>query len=248
MENKGLTTKETRFIEEYLKDFNAAQAAIRAGYSANCAKQIGYENLTKPYLKTIIDRRLKELSLSAEETAKMMSDIARSSLNDYLVIRKVERRKKVKKKLSVVITEKREEMMFEQEFAALADLNPKEAKAHEENMKHMQREILRLELELKRNPKAYRIEYGDPELVDDVQIDLVKLAKDKEFGKIKSLQWSEFGPKVELYAADAMLDKIARVHGMYKDSLEIEDKNKIDPDKLSDDVIKALLAARKQNG
>jgi phage terminase small subunit len=44
----GLTPKQERFVQEYLIDLNATQAAIRAGYSAKTAKQQGSENLTKP--------------------------------------------------------------------------------------------------------------------------------------------------------------------------------------------------------
>ena len=43
----GLTAKQSRFVEEYLVDLNATQAAIRAGYSPDSAREIGCENLTK---------------------------------------------------------------------------------------------------------------------------------------------------------------------------------------------------------
>lgn len=43
-----LTPKQERFVEEYLIDLNATQAAIRAGYSKKSAKLIGHENITKP--------------------------------------------------------------------------------------------------------------------------------------------------------------------------------------------------------
>ena len=36
-----LTEKQQRFVEEYLIDLNATQAAIRAGYSAKTADQQG---------------------------------------------------------------------------------------------------------------------------------------------------------------------------------------------------------------
>ncbi len=36
-----LTPKQARFVEEYLIDLNATQAAIRAGYSKKTAKQQG---------------------------------------------------------------------------------------------------------------------------------------------------------------------------------------------------------------
>lgn len=43
-----MNPKQSRFCEEYLVDLNATQAAIRAGYSARTARQIGDENLSKP--------------------------------------------------------------------------------------------------------------------------------------------------------------------------------------------------------
>lgn len=48
MAKKGkLTEKQQRFVDEYLIDLNATQAAIRAGYSVKTADAIGCENLTK---------------------------------------------------------------------------------------------------------------------------------------------------------------------------------------------------------
>lgn len=45
--SQELTPKQQRFVEEYLIDLNATQAAIRAGYSAKTARQIGEQNLSK---------------------------------------------------------------------------------------------------------------------------------------------------------------------------------------------------------
>lgn len=39
--SRPLTPKQQRFVEEYLKDLNATQACIRAGYSAKTAEQQG---------------------------------------------------------------------------------------------------------------------------------------------------------------------------------------------------------------
>lgn len=57
-----LTAKQKKFVEEYLIDLNATQAAIRAGYSAESAKEIGCENLTKPNVKVEIDKAIAERS------------------------------------------------------------------------------------------------------------------------------------------------------------------------------------------
>lgn len=65
-----LTTKQKRFVEEYLIDFNATQAAIRAGYSENSAYSIGQENLKKPEIKGEIDKltdKMTERALITKE-------------------------------------------------------------------------------------------------------------------------------------------------------------------------------------
>lgn len=57
-----LTKKQQMFVDEYLIDLNATQAAIRAGYSPDTAKEMGCENLTKPNIKNAIDTALAERS------------------------------------------------------------------------------------------------------------------------------------------------------------------------------------------
>lgn len=58
-----LTDKQARFCREYVIDLNATQAAIRAGYNERSARQIGAENLSKPY----IQKRINELQADLEE-------------------------------------------------------------------------------------------------------------------------------------------------------------------------------------
>lgn len=57
-----LTAKQQCFIEEYLIDLNATQAAIRAGYSPASAHQIGNENMSKPSIRACIDIAMAERS------------------------------------------------------------------------------------------------------------------------------------------------------------------------------------------
>lgn len=67
-----LTDKQARFVEEYLIDLNATQAAIRAGYSADTAKSIGSENLTKPDIQIAIEKAQSERSKRTQITADMV--------------------------------------------------------------------------------------------------------------------------------------------------------------------------------
>lgn len=55
----SLRPKQQRFVEEYLIDLNATQAAIRAGYSPRTANEIGAENLAKPSIKAAVEAALK---------------------------------------------------------------------------------------------------------------------------------------------------------------------------------------------
>lgn len=57
-----LTKKQKLFIDEYLIDLNATQAAIRAGYSVDTAAAIGCENLTKPNIQQAIAKAMAERS------------------------------------------------------------------------------------------------------------------------------------------------------------------------------------------
>ena len=57
-----MTNKQRLFVQEYLIDLNATQAAIRAGYKVDNAQQVGSENLSKLVVREAIDKALAERS------------------------------------------------------------------------------------------------------------------------------------------------------------------------------------------
>ena len=57
-----LTEKQQRFIDEYLIDLNATQAAIRAGYSVKTAREQASQNLTKLNIQQAISEKMAERS------------------------------------------------------------------------------------------------------------------------------------------------------------------------------------------
>lgn len=61
-----LTPKQAKFVEEYLLDLNATQAAIRAGYKPSQARFIGCENLTKPNIAEAIQTQMEARSQRTE--------------------------------------------------------------------------------------------------------------------------------------------------------------------------------------
>lgn len=58
---RRLTVKQQKFADYYIELGNATEAAIKAGYSKKTATVIGAENLTKPYVKAYIEKRMEEL-------------------------------------------------------------------------------------------------------------------------------------------------------------------------------------------
>ena len=85
-----MTAKQMRFCDEYLIDLNATQAAIRAGYSEKTAWAIGNENLTKPYLREYIDKRLAEkeadLIATQDEVMKYLTSVMRREKTENVVV------------------------------------------------------------------------------------------------------------------------------------------------------------------
>ena len=57
-----LTEKQQRFVDEYLIDLNATQAAIRAGYSVKTANEHGSQNLAKLSIQQAIAEQMAERS------------------------------------------------------------------------------------------------------------------------------------------------------------------------------------------
>ena len=70
---RPLAPRRQRFVEEYLVDANATQAAIRAGYSPKTAHVQGSRLLTDVKVRTSIDEGLARLSERARVSAEWVT-------------------------------------------------------------------------------------------------------------------------------------------------------------------------------
>lgn len=74
-----LTAKQARFVKEYIVDFNATQAAIRAGYSKKSAYRIGAELLQKTQVaKAVKDETAKvseKLTVTIQDVVNKMLEL-----------------------------------------------------------------------------------------------------------------------------------------------------------------------------
>jgi phage terminase small subunit len=86
----ALTAKQGLFAQEYIVDLNATQAAIRAGYSENTARQMGAENLSKPVIQEAIqkamDERSKRTEITADRVLREYEKLGFSNITDFLKV------------------------------------------------------------------------------------------------------------------------------------------------------------------
>lgn len=83
----ALNAKQRRFVEEYLLDLNATQAATRAGYSQKTARAIGARLLTNVDIQQAIQVAMQDRSEQTGITAaRVLSEIGRLAFAD---IRKI---------------------------------------------------------------------------------------------------------------------------------------------------------------
>ena len=83
-----LTERQWRWIEEYLLDPNATQAAIRAGYSVPGARVQGVHMLTNPNIRQILAEerhaRASRMQLEADRVVEELSWIGLSDIRNIL--------------------------------------------------------------------------------------------------------------------------------------------------------------------
>lgn len=88
MAQRKLNPKQQRFVEEYLIDLNATQAAIRAGYSPKTATAIASENLSKPSISAAIAcamaERSKRTGITQDRILEELAKVAFIKLTDIV--------------------------------------------------------------------------------------------------------------------------------------------------------------------
>lgn len=74
------------FAEEYIKTWNASEAARRAGYSEATAQEQGSRLLKEPEIEEYIQSRISEVAMQADEVLLRLADHARGSIEEFIDI------------------------------------------------------------------------------------------------------------------------------------------------------------------
>ena len=79
----ALTDKQRRFVDEYLIDLNATQAAIRAGYSEKTSGSQSFDLLKKPEIKEYLATRQRDMEKRTEITQdRVLRELAKIGFAD----------------------------------------------------------------------------------------------------------------------------------------------------------------------
>lgn len=84
----GLSPKQEQFVQEYLIDLNATQAAIRAGYSARTANEQGSRLLANVSVAEAVARakaeRSRRVGINADRVLEELASIAFARMPDFV--------------------------------------------------------------------------------------------------------------------------------------------------------------------
>ena len=125
----ALTPKQKAFADYYLETGNATEAARRAGYSEDTARQIGAENLTKPAIVAYIEERTDKIKsdriATIDEVLSFYTKVMRGEEKDQFgldpsLTDRIRAGQELVKRLSVSNANKQNKM--QENMNALADM------------------------------------------------------------------------------------------------------------------------------
>lgn len=80
----GLTNRQRVFVEEYLSCWNATEAAKRAGFAH--PNMAGPRLILKDSIRELVEQRISEKAMSADEVLTRLAEHARGDMGDFLDI------------------------------------------------------------------------------------------------------------------------------------------------------------------
>jgi len=82
--DQPLNDQQEVFVEHYLRSWNASEAARKAGYSEQSAREIGSRLLTNVNIQEAIEERMKGLRMETNEWYARVTEQARGNLGDFI--------------------------------------------------------------------------------------------------------------------------------------------------------------------
>jgi len=227
-----LTPQQRKFVEGFCATFNATKAAEGAKYSKKTARTTGSRLLTIVDIQKAVALTFQKAQMSPEEIVARWARLARAGLNDFYTRVEYEEKPKVKQHLSEAIEKIREEIEYEYEFMVRswdvlrtnADDQAKELEQHEQYKSRRRLDILRHQMALERDSKAFRLIDGPPVKKHRMELDLAKAEELGMLDLVKVHKETKDGIAISLRDADQAMDNLAKWQGMITNKVDLTSK------------------------
>lgn len=190
----ALTAKRRLFVDCYIAcGLNASEAARRAGYKEENARQMGYEILQDADVKAEIEGRFSQSAMSAKETLHRLKEQATGTIEDFVQIG----------------------IDYERLSALEEDLERTEGMHKNISLSDETRAQLLVQI----NDLKKRI---DDVKEHDIRLDIEKAKAAGKLHLIKKLKPGQYGMELELHDAHAALVDIGRAHKLFAERIAFE--------------------------
>lgn len=90
MSDRPLSTKQKLFVEYYLANPNATDAARRAGYSGNdnTLAQRGAELVRNSKIRALVEKRVDDVAMTADEVLSELARIAKTDWQEFIEVKR----------------------------------------------------------------------------------------------------------------------------------------------------------------
>lgn len=216
--------QERKFVLAVLEGHNYTQAAIKAEYEASRAPETGSRLVKRGRVKDALEAGYEAAGISPARTLAFIAALAnfdRSQIETVVHQRTVDH--EMRRASDVAQQVNRE---IEVVRAALTDLKLEEA--DESELKPLQMRLSKarvrlmdLELQLDADPDAMTI--VEVERLEEIPLIDLKKARDLGLSKfIKGVKRTKYGYEVELHSFMDGIDRAAKVHGLYREGLVVQ--------------------------
>lgn len=222
---RRLSFRQKVWADAFIKTLSKKKASMIAGCTEPNANVYGSFMYGKVEVREYIEHVVASTIGTIDDNIKFIQGIRDTNLNQYL--KKVKRSKsdQIKVGLQVMIDNLKLEIAIEEDYLMEVAAEPKEITGSMHSLKFMRKQIAKYNIELRHNPKATRIISGPEYLVDDVELDLVKLAEDHEHGLIKTFKHTKDGIQIETYSSLDAAVSLSKIQGSDKSAAPVNNFN-----------------------
>lgn len=220
-----LTVKQEMFVKEYMVDFNATQAYLRAGYNVSekvaavNAKRLLSNAKIQGHLKKAMDERSKRTEITADMVLKHWWDIATADPNDIIHLRRVCCRHCYGIDHQYQWRDEKEYTQAVQMANNLAKQNDEEPIIPSNAGGYGFNKLIRPNI---------KCPYCSGEGMPEIHIEDTRYLKPKANLLYAGIKQTQAGVEVKMKDQDKAMENVARHLGMFKDSLDINLKKKLE--------------------